>query len=76
LAECQPIAVACAESCPIDILTIQKSPFTAAEVEAGSANVSLAEHQPIPVAHAAELCLVDMLTACSNIGPEKVSSSV
>jgi len=76
LAECQPIAVAHTESCPIDILTIQKTPFTAAGVEAGLANVSLAEHQPIPVARAAKLCPVDMLTACSNVGPEKVSSSV
>lgn len=76
LAECQPIAVARAESCPIDILTVQKTPFTAAGVEAGSANVSLAEHQPIPVARAAELCPVDMLTARSNVGPERVSSSV
>jgi len=76
LAECQPIAVARAESCPIDILTVQKTPFTAAGVEAGSANVSLAEHQPITVACAAELCPVDMLTACSNVGPERVSSSI
>jgi len=76
LAECQPIAVARAKSCPIDILTVQKTPFTTAGVEAGLANVSLAEHQPIPVAHATELCPIDMLTARSNVGPERVSSSI
>jgi len=43
LAECQPIAVAHTESCPIDILTVQKTPFTTAGVEAGLANVSLAD---------------------------------